>query len=95
MFEVKFLRDWEEKADNTKSWNAMKEYFTKEYRAIKKYQPNKQAFESMRTMLRKGKISLLSLMSLDVKPYPAKIRFSRWRNRFKVQPTQCRKSWTD
>jgi regulator of replication initiation timing len=47
MFEVKFLRDWEEKPDNTKSWNAMKTYFTAEYWSIKKYQPNKQAFESI------------------------------------------------
>ena len=46
MFDTKFLRDWERKPENEKTWAAIKEYFLDEYQAILDFSPNKNIFES-------------------------------------------------
>lgn len=47
IFDHKFLCQWEQK-DHRKTWGAMKEYYTKEYRAIKQFEgANIQAYEKI------------------------------------------------
>eukprot|EP00956_Cyclotella_meneghiniana_P023661 scaffold46524_cov44-Cyclotella_meneghiniana.AAC.1 len=45
LFEDNFLMDWEEKEEYEQTWNAMKTYFTKEYRKMQRYSKTKQVFE--------------------------------------------------
>ena len=52
VFEIPFLRKWEEKPKHEKSWNNMTNYFTNEYRLVQQYQKSqtKKAFESANQM---------------------------------------------
>ena len=52
IYEPQFLRKWEEKPKHEKSWDAMKEYYTKEYRLVKQFEKTqtKKAFASANQM---------------------------------------------
>eukprot|EP00956_Cyclotella_meneghiniana_P033360 scaffold95325_cov36-Cyclotella_meneghiniana.AAC.1 len=42
IFENNFLMDWEDKAEHEQTWNALKDYFTKEYRKIQRFSKTKK-----------------------------------------------------
>ena len=51
IFDHKFLRAWEMKPENKKTWQGMKDYFIPEYRSIKTYEhSNKDTLEKMQNV---------------------------------------------
>jgi DNA repair exonuclease SbcCD ATPase subunit len=51
IFDHKFLRTWEMKPENEKTWQSMKDYFIPEYRSIKTYEgSNRDVLEKMQNV---------------------------------------------
>lgn len=58
VFDSRFLRDWETKPDNEKTWNNMKQYYMEEYRTIQRFGgPNKKTFETINNIEDDGEVS--------------------------------------
>jgi hypothetical protein len=51
MFDRKFLREWEQKDEHEKTWEAVKEYYKEEYDGIKQFEdPTNRNFESINSI---------------------------------------------
>ena len=58
IFDSRFLRDWETKPDNEKTWINMKQYYMEEYCTIQRFGgPNKKTFETINNIENDGKVS--------------------------------------
>jgi archaellum component FlaC len=58
VFDSRFLRDWETKPDNEKTWNNMTQYYMEEYRTIQRFGgPNKKTFETINNIEDDGEVS--------------------------------------
>jgi hypothetical protein len=95
IFDHKFLRTWEMKPENEKTWQKLKDYFIPEYRSIKTYEgSNKDVLEKMQNVQEEVEVSDF-LKSLDVTRWSDENKSSRFRPWHKELQMHSKKSRQD